>query len=295
MDIKTNVPLDAQTLATQAQTGATVDPSGWVQNINGAAIQNALTGYQAQVQTYIDSQKANATVGDVLGTKTITRQNNGMLTGSLPYRTIATGGKFTALPASLRHFINLSLYVNTTDKATGSSALSLTISLSALNGHRLGVTYQPATAVDTQLIQSYQAQGATSLPAYLIRLIPLIQVDGVTVASGTSIGMGQDQIWDATLSDPENINTSTKSFYRTAGDEMVFGIDGNGIIPETIQQRFAGKPSNTAAENLNQVALYYWMEFDMLNNFAAKAYGVIVQRLPSIGLFSSPLEVSYYF
>jgi hypothetical protein len=76
---------------------------------------------------------------------------------------------------------------------------------------------------------------------------------------------------------------------------MVFGIDGNGIIPETIQQRFAGKSSNTAAENLNQVALYYWMEFDMLNNFAAKAYGVIVQRLPSIGLFSSPLEVSYYF
>lgn len=37
MDIKGQVPLDAQALITQAQTGATVESAGWVQNINGVA------------------------------------------------------------------------------------------------------------------------------------------------------------------------------------------------------------------------------------------------------------------
>lgn len=36
-DGKCQVPLDAQALITQAQTGATVESAGWVQNINGVA------------------------------------------------------------------------------------------------------------------------------------------------------------------------------------------------------------------------------------------------------------------
>lgn len=95
MDIKTAVPIDAQALVTQAQTGATVNPSGWVQNINGTAIQSALTTYQTQVQTYIDTTKPHATVGDVIGSKTIIQKNNPILMGTLPYPTIATGGSFS--------------------------------------------------------------------------------------------------------------------------------------------------------------------------------------------------------
>ena len=95
MDIKGQVPLDAQALITQAQVGATVNPSGWVQNINGAAIQTALTTYQTQVQTYIATTQPNATVGDVIGSKTIIQKNNPILMGTLPYPTIATGGSFS--------------------------------------------------------------------------------------------------------------------------------------------------------------------------------------------------------
>ncbi len=297
MDIKSNVPLDANALLAQAQQGATVNAAeGWVQNLNQANIQSALTNYQSQVQNYVNAQNATATVGDVLGTKTIVQSNPALLAGVLPYKTVATGSRFATLPDNLRHNVKLDLYASTRDRGLGSSMLSWSISLPSLNSRRLGVTYEPASAADAQLIQSYKDQGATSLPAYLIQVRPLIQLDGVTVATGSSVGMGQEQLWDATLSDPLNLYTSSESFNAKAGDEMVFGVNGNGLNPTIIQARTNQTQfSNSVAEALHLVSLVFWTEHDLFDYFAAKQHGVHNQRLPSVGLFASPLTVSYFF
>ncbi len=145
MDIKTAVPLDAQALVTQAQSGATLDPSGWVQNVNGTAIQSALTSYQTQVQTYINTTQPNATVGDVLGSKTILANTSSILAGTLPYTTIATGGKFTALPNQVRHQFQYSLYANALDRAMDTPVITLKQSLPNLAGKKITLSFAPAT------------------------------------------------------------------------------------------------------------------------------------------------------
>src|SRR5882724_5845965 len=74
IDLKTQVPLDANALLAAAQQGATVNAQeGWVQNLNQAAIQSQLADYQTRLQTYINSTPtgANSTVGDVIGKKII--------------------------------------------------------------------------------------------------------------------------------------------------------------------------------------------------------------------------------
>src|SRR6266852_4585888 len=72
IDIKTGVAFDASGLIAQAQQGAIVnDTEGWVQNINQAAVQQAITNYQTQVADFVNAQKPNATIGDVVGTQTI--------------------------------------------------------------------------------------------------------------------------------------------------------------------------------------------------------------------------------
>jgi transglutaminase-like putative cysteine protease len=84
MDLKTAVPLDANTLLTAAKQGATVNEGqGWVQNLNQAAIQGQLTDYQARLKAYIDSTAtgANSTVGDVIGKKIIPARNPALLAG----------------------------------------------------------------------------------------------------------------------------------------------------------------------------------------------------------------------
>jgi hypothetical protein len=76
---------------------------------------------------------------------------------------------------------------------------------------------------------------------------------------------------------------------------MVLGVDSAGITPELIEARFNTVNPNTAAENLHQVALHYWMEYDLFNKMLGKAGDIHTFRLPSVGLFSSPLTVDYLF
>jgi hypothetical protein len=56
-----------------------------------------------------NTQKANATVGDVLGTSKIVQQTSPILFGSLPYNVLATGQRYSSLPSSLRHEYHFSL------------------------------------------------------------------------------------------------------------------------------------------------------------------------------------------
>jgi hypothetical protein len=79
--------------------------------------------------------------------------------------------------------------------------------------------------------------------------------------------------------------------YQVAGDEIVFGITGNGVTKEVIEQRFAAHPADNAPKYFHQVQLHYWMESDCLSQITGRSLGVHMQRLPSVGLFGSPLTV----
>ena len=203
MDINDNVPLDVNSLLTQAQQGATVNQTeGWVQNLNQASIQAVMTNYPTQVQNYVNSQKANAAVGDVFGTKTVQQQNFSALMETLPYATLAVGNRFDAIPDSLRHKFQYSLYASATDLAYGNPIFSYQESLPNLAGKKISLTYVPATQADADLIASYlptpHADGSpiqasefpATLPGYLIHVVPQLTVEGLVVATGGVFTMG---------------------------------------------------------------------------------------------------------
>lgn len=295
IDIKTNVPVDVRALVDQVVASAQTNASeGWITGIDQNLIQSAITNYQTQAKSYLDKVMPDATAQDLLGTKSIVPRN-GVLAASLPYRVTALGSKFASIPDKFRYSLTLKLFASELDQALDSPELSFSSSLVALANKRLGVTYKPATAADAELLQSYIDQQATTLPAYLIHVKPVVQVDGVDQVSGSAISMGQAQAWDLTLTDPAGIFTSTESYKANAGDEIVFGIDGAGITPGIVHQRSSTTPTDTAAENLNLVALYYWMEYELYDDFVAASTGVVRYRLPSAGSFSSPLTVTYIF
>ena len=99
LDIKGNVPLSAQNLLDQIKQGATINEAeGSVQNISEANLQAQLNNYQAQIQTYVDSKKTNATLGDVLGVQNIINEDYSILLGTLPYKTITIAKLFQTLP-----------------------------------------------------------------------------------------------------------------------------------------------------------------------------------------------------
>lgn len=264
----------------------------------------SMTGFDESVLTTLfDSVRDSlgATYGgqpalsQIVGSRTIVPSNGSVLPGSLPYKTVAKSPAVSALPASLRHQVALRMYASDFDRALDSPSVVYTLSLPALAGRRLGITYQPASTADATALASYQASPSyTTLPLYAVRVKPAIQIDGVTQSEGPAATMGTEQVWEAVLSGP-NMSGHQHPYTVAAGDELVFGIDGAGVTQDMIHARFQAGPSDTAAENLHTIALYYWAQHDALNQVAAAAKGVVVQRLPSIGLFSAPLQVSYMF
>jgi transglutaminase-like putative cysteine protease len=312
MDIKTAVPFDAQALATQAQAGATVDPSGWVQNINSTAIQSALTSYQTEVQSYINTTKTNATVGDVIGAKTIIPRNDAILLGTLPYKTVATGGKFTVLPDQVRHKFQYNLYASALDRALDSPTISLQQSLPSLAGKKITLSFAPATQADADLIASYSSSTTTSLPGYLIHLTAEMRVDGQVVAMGGTFTMGDDLIASEGLYDPGRGGWDfADDTSPVAGEYIATHVDLQGVsagqlqalkarLVQTQAKLSAGQSAGMTKEDITGDILYtavlsYFADNQAASQLAQRAIGMVEYRKPSFGNFLVSTKTLYWF
>lgn len=292
VDITNEVPVDAAATAAAVVASAAVDPqTGSVTRFDQAAI-NAWVG---EMPTSISSRFGGAIEpADFTGRKRTVIEQSSVLAASLPNRVVARAGRYDALPAGLRHMLTLTLFASEIDRAMGEPSLSYSVSLPALAGKRLGITYLPATSADQAALERYRSTPGGQLPIYLFQVVPVVRIDDAEVARGPATTMGEAQQWDVQLFDPGNA-VAPQSYDVTAGDEMVLGIDAQGISQEMIHRRFTERPSDTAAENLHTIALYYWAQHDVITSAVAATRNTLVQRLPSVGLFSAPLRVSYLF
>jgi transglutaminase-like putative cysteine protease len=295
VDLKASIPVDVQTAASEIVANAVIDPVvGSVTGLNQAAYD----GWTQKMRQDINDRWPQPQLSDFTGRKDIIVREVSELASTLPNKVVTRTGSFPVLPHSLRHKVRLTAYSASAGlfgDLFSEPVLSYTVSLPAIAGKRLGVTYAPASAADAAALASYRASPGDSLPVYLFNVKPVIQLDGVAQAEGPASTMGQQQTWEVQLLNADGSIGHEYPYKATAGDEMVFGVNGNGITQELIHERFTRYPSDTAAENLQTVALYYWAQYDVLNEVVARARGVVVQRLPSIGLFSAPLQASYMF
>ena len=333
MDLQSAVPLDAQTLLDHIKAGATInDTEGWVQNLNVVAIEIALTDYQTQLQTYVDSQNPSATVADVLGTKQIIAQSPSILMGTLPYKTLVTGAQFAALPDILKHQFRFNLYDGELDRALDSPVLAMTKDLAYLAGKKITLSFSPATQDDLDLINSYlpvpHADGTpidpselpTSLPGYLIHLKAEIRLDGKVVEEGGSFTMGQELTTAMGLNFPGRGWEESEDNHPIAGEYDAIGLDLQGVsstqlntLKTKIEQtkskldQYQADPTDPSpitnltkedlsGDLLNAGILGYFASVDSSDQLAARARKEIVAyRLPSYGIFLAAAQPHYWF
>ncbi|MEW5837729.1 MAG: transglutaminase-like domain-containing protein [Pseudomonadota bacterium] len=330
MDIQGNVPLDANHLLDQIKQGASVNESeGWVQNLNSANIQSALTTYQNQVKTYIDSTKPNATVGDVLGSKTIVPQSPSILMGTLPYKTLATGAKLQSLPDNLKWQFRTDV-----EDPYGNVLAALGQNTPALAGKKLTISFIPAAQADLDLINSYLPQPhpdgspiqpselPSSLPGYLIHLKAEIRVDGQLISqSASAVTMGDTLTQRTAYYNPGSQQWEEgEPNAPIAGEYHAIALDLQGIsarqlsaLKTTLEQtqakleQFQANPNdptpiqNLTKEDLSGDLLYsgilgYFASVDGSDQLTARANGdIIAYRLPSYGSFSATAQPQYWY
>lgn len=236
---------------------------------------------------------AEETFRNVAGSRRIVPATSTVFPASLPYRVVQRDGAVARLPDALRHSVELRGFRSDFDRALGSPTFSVQVSLPELNSRRLSVHFEPATQADADVLEEARSSGASSLPVYLVDVVPSVRLDDVEIGRGGSTGMGSRFYLDAVLRAPGR--ATTVPFQVTAGDEIVVGVTGNGVAPRVAEARFQANPVDEAPEYLHQVQLHYWAQADHLGALAAEGLGVRPLRLPSVGVFSSPLVVSYFF
>ena len=302
IDIKAAVPFDGQAFANQLQSTATINETeGYVTNVDSLFVQQTMQSYQTQVQNYIQQHYPNATVGDVIGKKEIVKKEYPILLGTLPFKTVEMGSEFASMPDSLRHKIAFEIQ----DTSTSETSLSYTIAVSAIIGKRVTLSYAPATAADAEKIDSYG--GIFNVPAYLVKMKPLIKIEGEIAASGVGMGLGLDQVFKMKFVSPVyGVELITNNVM--VGAYYGIGFNTGKISKELISQRRAKLESvkdtfsdltiytdDYLGELLYVTAIAYFYEVDLLQEVSAKTDEVIDIKETSAAIVSKELNVSYVF
>ncbi|MCL4479262.1 MAG: transglutaminase [Deltaproteobacteria bacterium] len=315
MNITQAVPFDAQSFINQITSTATINTQqGYVTNINAAYISQTIANYQAQVANYISQTNPNATVGDVIGKKTIIQQNFPYLLGTIPYQVLAKGWEASEVPDNLRYKISFQI----TNPQTLQTDINYTVSLAQIAGKRLTLSYVPATSADEAVIESYMPTGSsitisslpTSLPAYLINMVPQLMVDGQVVATGSSIGLGNGETLTMTFTDA-NQYADTTAKNLISGEYYGIEVDAGGVSQQqllALKAKLTTTQANLSAQNftgmtkddiwgdiLYTTAAAYYAEYDMMDQLQAKAKNVVIARIPSDIITSVALNVRYMF
>ncbi len=332
MNLKTSVPFDASGFIAQAQQSATVNQAeGWVQNVNQAFVQQTVTSFQTQLTNYVSAQKTGASVNDALGGQTILAENRPILLGTLPYARLATGAKFQTIPDNLRWKYRYNIYASDFDQAADSPIIAYTQSAPSLAGKKLTLSFSPATAADLGTIASYlprpHADGSpidvsevpTSLPGYLISMVPQLRVEGQAVASAPAFRMGTEIIQIAAFFNPASGQWEGGDNSRPiVGEIVATALDLQGIGAQqlsTLQARLQGTgavltqflqdPSDPSAlraltkeqligDLLYSAAVGYFTSIDDIGRLSAKTVGAVSFRMPSYGNFSASASPQYY-
>jgi transglutaminase-like putative cysteine protease len=299
LDIGTGAPFAADQLVSAVQQGTIVNETeGWVQNLDQAAVEQALAAHRAQVTGYVFSQKPNATVADVIGDQAIVQEDRPILLGTLPYALLATGAKFQALPDGLRHKLSLKLYTSELERADDSPALSYSASIPALAGKRLSFTYRPAAAADQAVLDAAHAARNGSFAAYLVRFTPTVKLEDAVVASGGSYATGQAHSLVVSVIGPWG--ERPRNYSVTAGDFWVMGLNPAGVTREmylarTQQHDLTRADPPQTEEIFHQIALGWWGEKYALNDVFGATHEVIQYQMPSHALAGSPLSLRFQF
>jgi hypothetical protein len=305
INLQTAIPFDAQGFLNQLKSTSVINKSeSYITNVDSNYIQTALNNYQEQLKNYFTQNMPNATVGDILGKREISKQDLGILPANLPYKCIVIGNRWSVLLETLRHKVTFTV----NDPYLLEISLSYSATIPELLGKRITLHFVPATSVDEQIIAVNA--GSETLPAYIINVKPILSIDGVTVANGSSITLGTEESFLMEFYSPslgtDIINNSiiAGALYSVGLDPQIISVSMAESFKqkvENLQERLNLNPSGITNEEIIGNILYatvsgYFAELDTFNHFLEGIYKVrAIKPTTFAGIASANVQVEYLF
>lgn len=298
IDFPAAVGFDIQAFVNEVESASLIDSSNSsIANVPQDLILQRVQSYIQNVHQYYDTTLQNKTADDIMGSKRVIAKEYPYLLGSLPYKTIVLGNRYSQLPSSLHWRINFQVISST---YSFEPDLSYTASTAFLAGKSITVSYRPSTSNDESLVQAYGY--IEKVPPYLLNLTPELIIKGEVAITGIPVGSGTDIEFLMTFISPNGFQ-DVVSNREIVGAYLGIGLDLNWVSKSLLDQKIAelNRVYNTPIQNLNNklqeslsvLASFYFAELDAMNNLAERFLKVVGVRHPSAGIIGSDIKVSY--
>lgn len=183
----------------------------------GVQDQTPLEMLKAKAGTYLDANQPGKTWQDLLATQRLNQDIQKILPSSMQFKQVAITGEYTELPVDLRHRVRFSATAN------GNELFSMGLDAMQLSNRRIALGYEPESVEDQQIIDSYG--GLDNTPSYLVRLRPVIKLDGErVVVARDGLPMGGEFTLTTDMLGPNGTESVTTS--QVVGNLAVIGIVG---------------------------------------------------------------------
>lgn len=299
--------LDPAALLEQLSATADSHPgTGGTTSLDAAYVAQQIDAAYRQAEQYLLSQGYDLEHPErYVEQLVITPESLGIAPLTMPYDTVATIGEYSEVPEAVRERVAFGL--------SGASFLGATLPAqqlwsaptAELAGKRLTLSWRPATADDEAILAKYG--GFLKTPAYLVKVTPELKLEGQVVATGPSLGLGQQQTFTMWFQAPggrtipvEN-SVVAGSYYAVALDLGFGSTEAMTRRADLLQQVSATLTEQNVwsdeavGEMLHMLGQGYFGQVGAIRALLARSADIAEARHTSAGLVAADLSAAYLF
>ena len=265
----------------------------------------------------------NPTVLDVIGGKKTIIQEYPTLPSSMPNE-FMVGLHYATIPSSLKRTMTITIQETDSYDYTAlingtSGGISKTFNFNSVNNEKVTLSFKPATKADEDTLASYIPDGnitdisqlPSSLPAYLINVIPEVKVNGEVVLSGNTMRLGEEL--DVTMQAyiPGYGELCPQTHRTIAGSYLSLNVISQSVSPKKLQDLQTKLENTQTLLNSTQLAsltredilgdmmyagtLSYFAQLQAQSEIAGLASKAVSRLVASNGIFGYEPKVTYIF
>lgn len=277
----------------------------WLQNPEVAELLAGVRQAEANVVDFIENLQ-DPTILDILGGRQKIIEESPVLEPQMQTRALFIGPRYALIPDSLAPSITFAF---STD-ILGDPINPITFRWAKLNNKKVTLSFRPATDADSEALRSLIPDAAigpadlpTSIPSYLLRVLPELKVDGAVVKVGHSRVLGEELLFYNKITEPNRpVQVDQRSII--IGSYVSFAVIGGSVSPQAIfdtKQHIEDFKTAVDSHDFSQVEGFSREDFvgnlyhaGLLGYFAQYSFiGTMLMRLRD-GAFGLPLSAGTF-
>ncbi|MDH4164629.1 MAG: alkaline phosphatase family protein [Nitrospirota bacterium] len=249
--------------------------------------QTPLEYVKSSINSELGTGNSALTYDDFLRTRTQIPEIMNILPAGMQFKEIRITNEYTTIPEELKHKVRF-----VTASTGNRELLNRELTVMEVSNKQVIISYEPETVEDQEIINSYGSLDNT--PAYLVRLRPVLKVNGERVAVGTDgLHMGSDYNLTIELYSP-SVNGGAAPAETITNTMITGNLTAIGIVAGLSTKDTKGHEVETAEDILYREATNYIDRWNRSEDELASLLHLAVARpLPTVATIGGMIDVTY--